>query len=222
MDAIDLTKNCVTTECGHNFHAKCLMQNVAHNGFDCPYCRATMAEEVSQEDDDDDDDSFFSNDEDEEVSELYSDRALFAMRSMFRMNSGEDVVEEDSEEEEDDEEDEDTVDGLTTDAIPVDRVVQNLQSQFSYEQLVRIILQLNNFDYQNGPNRTDRDEIRLFDHFHRQLERSVDAFYADRPAVAPANIAEPVSEPLPNPSDHIAIPVSPEPIIHHQRFYQFL
>jgi len=218
MDAIDLTKNCVTTECGHQFHAKCLMQNVAHNGFDCPYCRATMADEVSN--DDDDDDSFFSNDEDEEVSELYSDRALFAMRSMFRMNSGEEVVEEDEDDDEDDDSEEDEDNG--EDAIPVDRVVQNLQSQFSYEQLVRIILQLNNFDYQNGPNRTDRDEIRLFDHFHRQLERSVDAFYADRPAVAPANIAEPLSEPVLNPSDYIAIPVSPEPITHHQRFYRLL
>lgn len=210
MDAIDITKNCVTTECGHQFHAKCLMQNVAHNGFDCPYCRTTMADEVSEHDDDDDD-SIFTDDEDEEVSELYSDRALYAMRQLFRMNSGEENVEHDIEDDDDDEED--TVDSHSADAIPVDTVVQNLQSQFSYEQLVRIILQLNNFDYQNGPNRTDRDEIRLFDHFHRQLERTVDAFYVDEAAIAPSRPVEPVSEAIPNPLDHVAIPVSPiEPV----------
>lgn len=45
MDCIETTtKNCVTTNCGHCFHTNCLMQNVAHNGFACPYCRAVMAE----------------------------------------------------------------------------------------------------------------------------------------------------------------------------------
>ena len=35
--------NCIVTECGHTFHSKCLMQNVAFNGFGCPYCRTEMA-----------------------------------------------------------------------------------------------------------------------------------------------------------------------------------
>ena len=37
------TGNSVITECGHPFHANCLMQNVAFNGFGCPYCRTIMA-----------------------------------------------------------------------------------------------------------------------------------------------------------------------------------
>ena len=35
--------NSVITECGHSFHANCLMKNVAFNGFGCPYCRTVMA-----------------------------------------------------------------------------------------------------------------------------------------------------------------------------------
>lgn len=52
MDVIDMTKNCVTTECGHCFHAKCLMVSVSHSGFKCPYCRSIMAEEIPDDDDD--------------------------------------------------------------------------------------------------------------------------------------------------------------------------
>ena len=39
MIEIDGTNNRVTTECGHAFHTKCLLSNVAFNGFGCPYCR---------------------------------------------------------------------------------------------------------------------------------------------------------------------------------------
>ena len=60
MDPIEGAKNSITTECGHAFHATCLMTSVAHNGFGCPYCRTAMAEvpeeeetEYSDEDDDD-------------------------------------------------------------------------------------------------------------------------------------------------------------------------
>ena len=59
MDDICLNVNCVTTECGHQFHTSCLMQNVAHNGFGCPYCRNTLAEYVKDEEDTDYEDSDF-------------------------------------------------------------------------------------------------------------------------------------------------------------------
>ena len=49
MEVIVTTKNIVVTECGHTFHCSCLMANVAHNGFSCPYCRTAMAEEVDNE-----------------------------------------------------------------------------------------------------------------------------------------------------------------------------
>lgn len=69
MDVIEGNKNSVTTECGHCFHANCLMTSVAHNGFGCPYCRTAMAEvpeeeEDEYEDDEDDDEDDFEDDED--------------------------------------------------------------------------------------------------------------------------------------------------------------
>ena len=54
MEFIDMTKNCVTTECGHCFHANCLMTNVAHNGFGCPYCRTKMVEQDEEDADEED------------------------------------------------------------------------------------------------------------------------------------------------------------------------
>ena len=58
--------NCVTTECGHQYHTSCLMRNVAHNGFGCPYCRTIMAEEPELSDDED---SEYEEDEEENDEE---------------------------------------------------------------------------------------------------------------------------------------------------------
>lgn len=65
MDMIDVSKNCVTTECGHKFHTSCLMKNVAFNGFECPYCRSVMAEDDDEEDEEYEEDGE-ENDEDED------------------------------------------------------------------------------------------------------------------------------------------------------------
>ena len=90
-DEIDIKKNCITTECGHTFHCKCLLQNAATNGFSCPMCRATMAEEPELSDDEDDYEEY-SDDEDDE--EAYDDNALTSFRMFHQQISGEDVEEE--------------------------------------------------------------------------------------------------------------------------------
>ena len=102
MDQIEGEKNKVTTECGHCFHTSCLMKNVAHNGFGCPYCRASMAEEP---DDNNSDKEYeeFSIDE-EEVND-YSDNVLRGSRWLFQRAEGEELDdEEDSIVEEEEEE----------------------------------------------------------------------------------------------------------------------
>lgn len=90
MDNINFGSNCVTTECGHCFHANCLMQNVAHNGFGCPYCRTTMAEtpKIKYFDDDesyDDEDSY--DEDDDEIGEAFRETmenyTLRGFRFMF-------------------------------------------------------------------------------------------------------------------------------------------
>lgn len=75
MDVIG-DKNNITTECGHRFHASCIMTNVSHNGFNCPCCRAVMADEDDEEDEDDDfletiDSAGDLNTDDEDEEELH-------------------------------------------------------------------------------------------------------------------------------------------------------
>jgi len=72
MDMIDVSKNCVTTECGHKFHTSCLMKNVSFNGFECPYCRSVMAEDDEDgEDGEDDEDDEDDEEGDNETHENY-------------------------------------------------------------------------------------------------------------------------------------------------------
>ena len=77
MDPIETQRNCVTTECGHCFHTNCLMTSVAHNGFNCPYCRTAMAEEPE-----DDESSIYETDDGED--EMFNDNALRGFRFFFK------------------------------------------------------------------------------------------------------------------------------------------
>lgn len=83
MDIIELNNNCVMTKCGHTFHCSCLMQNAAHNGFMCPYCRAKMAEEPKE-----------YEYEDEENDEENEENALTSFRMFYQRINGEEVEEE--------------------------------------------------------------------------------------------------------------------------------
>ena len=92
-EEIDLEKNCITTECGHRFHCKCLLQNAATNGFACPMCRSTMATEPELSDDEDEYEEY-SDSEDEDEDEDYDDNALTSFRMFHQQLEGEDVEEE--------------------------------------------------------------------------------------------------------------------------------
>ena len=92
MDVIEGEKNKITTDCGHCFHANCLMTNVAHNGFGCPYCRTAMAAEPADN----------NSDEDEEYDEFsieedgpeYTDNVLRGARWLFQRAEGEEIDDE--------------------------------------------------------------------------------------------------------------------------------
>jgi hypothetical protein len=96
MDDIVFNKNCVTTECGHCFHASCLLQNVAHNGFNCPYCRNVMADEPEESVEQDEEDI---DDEEEEDEEEEDEDTLRGFRFFFNNVYGIPHEEEDVEEE---------------------------------------------------------------------------------------------------------------------------
>lgn len=104
MDDLHTNKNFISTECGHCFHASCLMANVAHNGFGCPYCRTVMTENVKTTEDDDEDDDYEDYDDEDD---LYDDSTLRGFRFFMNNVSGEshdqeDLLEELNQEQEED------------------------------------------------------------------------------------------------------------------------
>jgi len=135
MDDIDVTKNCVTTECGHCFHSSCLMRNVAHNGFGCPYCRTTMAEEPEPEEDN----SEWSEISDEE--EMFDDFALRGFRFFMNNVQGDEHDHEDELEEQEDMEDtaeeEQAVDAKPTVAFIAQKLVEQ---GITMEHLLKVLL----------------------------------------------------------------------------------
>ena len=110
-EAIEGQINSVTTECGHKFHAKCLFQNVAHNGFGCPCCRTQMANAIDEEtaaDSDSEEDSDVSDEEtisddmtDYSQEEPFSNFALLGLRLFTNQIEGIENDPEDIEEEND-------------------------------------------------------------------------------------------------------------------------
>lgn len=154
MDPIEGIKNCVTTECGHAFHASCLMTSVAHNGFGCPYCRTAMADVPEEEDDES---VYESDDDEEEEDEMFSDYALLGFR-LFQSNiSGEGLNPDDIEEEQD------FLEGDEEEDVPVPSsvfITQKLIEQgFTMEKLVQSILGGCHEEYQNNDeySRVDDD-----------------------------------------------------------------
>jgi hypothetical protein len=156
MDPIEITKNCTTTDCGHCFHASCLMTSVAHNGFACPYCRTKMAEEVADEESDYDD---------EEEEEMFDDDALRGFRLFMNNLDGdahdeEDIEEENEYEEENNEEEEDNEEVTT--APNASFVAQKLTQQgVTMEDLVKILM-IGHDEYDHQSEELERCDNEMF------------------------------------------------------------
>jgi len=86
LECIEGDKNQVITDCGHCFHTNCLMKNVSHNGFGCPYCRTVMAEEPV---DSDSETEWSEENEDQQ----YGDDSLNGIRWLFQRVEGEEMDE---------------------------------------------------------------------------------------------------------------------------------
>ena len=154
MDQIEGEKNKVTTECGHCFHTSCLMKNVAHNGFGCPYCRDAMAEEPA-DNNSDEEYGEFSIDEEEEEGPDYNDNVLRGARWLFQRAEGEELDDDQDsvldEEEEDDEQ---------VDKPSVEYIVQKLiQRGVTMADVVKSILLVDHPEYQDDESfeRTDNE-----------------------------------------------------------------
>jgi hypothetical protein len=145
MDQIEMEKNRVTTECGHCFHASCLMTNVAHNGFGCPYCRTAMIEAISDSENSDEDYDEISFNSEEGPD--YNDHVLRGARWMFQRAEGEEV--DDSDESESDSDDEEAERVEVHPRPTVDYIVEKLVERgVSMEDLVKSILLRDHDEYQ--------------------------------------------------------------------------
>ena len=100
MDDIVNNTNCVTTECGHQFHSSCLMRSVAHNGFGCPCCRNVMAETPEDDDDDEEEEEEEDLDDDIEEQDMLRGFRFFCDNLDGRDHDEEDMQDEDEYEEE--------------------------------------------------------------------------------------------------------------------------
>ena len=161
MDPIEGNKNCVTTECGHIFHAKCLMTSVAHNGFGCPYCRTAMAEVPEDEDDEDDDDDYDDDDDEEDV---FHDDALRGLRLFMNNLNSEENDEQDIEEEEVYLQYEDNTEPEVPQVpVPTASFIANKLTQqgFTMEDLVKIMM-LQHEEYQSQSELLERVDDELF------------------------------------------------------------
>jgi hypothetical protein len=157
-DAIDQLKNCVTTECGHQFHCKCLMQNSAQNGFSCPMCRSTMATEP--EISDSGSESEFEDFEDEDP---YDDNALTSFRMFHQQLDNEEVEEEPEEERHTEElEEEEQIVKPTAAIIAAKLVAQG----FSMEDMVKCLL-IDHEEYESDADRYERLSDRMFGKFRQ-------------------------------------------------------
>ena len=88
FDVIGDTNN-ITTECGHKFHASCLMTNVSCNGFSCPCCRSVMATIDSDTESDSDSESEADTDSD---TDSYSTESTNDNSYEYEFNRNNDYV----------------------------------------------------------------------------------------------------------------------------------
>lgn len=189
MDAIDVTKNSVVTECGHVFHCSCLMQNVSHNGFDCPYCRTKMANEPQEEYNDEDEESTFFR-----IGEEMSDDALTSFRMFTQRLNGEEPEEEPEQDdwETDDDEDEDEADesSVPSSAYMAAKLVER---GITYEDLVKSILVSEHDNFSEIYQDYDRRSGEIYGQFRAIISRyeREEEEDEDVPAVAPTLSPEP-------------------------------
>jgi|LauGreDrversion4_1035100.scaffolds.fasta_scaffold54375_2 hypothetical protein len=155
MEDIECTKNCITTECGHCFHASCLMKSVAHNGFGCPYCRSAMADDIKAEDDEWESVESFEDDE----------YALRGLRFFMNNIEGDEHDQYDMEDEDiDDEEDrESSVEVEEEEPKPSAAYLTEklLEQGITMEQMVKAML-LRHDEYEAEEEAYDRVDGQIF------------------------------------------------------------
>ena len=199
MDAIDASKNSVVTDCGHTFHCSCLMQNAAHNGFGCPYCRSTMANEPQEEDEEDEEDDMFS-----QANQEIGNNALTSFRMFMQRLDGEEPEEEDEDDwetDEDEDEDEEEEPSAPNAAYMAAKLTER---GVTYEDLVKSILFGEHSHFNSSYEDYDRPSAEIFGQFRAVMSRY--SRERDVPAIAP--LVVPAPQPLENNSPNNIIQIA--------------
>ena len=139
FDDVEMTKNCIITECGHKFHASCLLRSVVHNNLDCPCCRFELVESPQEEEDEED---YDENEEDEDEEETM---IFYGFRTLFQRAEGEEV-EPEIEDEDEDENDEER-------NVPLSYIVDEFTNRnYNFNDLATILL--NDFLFKDHDQRS--------------------------------------------------------------------
>jgi len=192
MECIAGNTNKVITECGHCFHTKCLMTNVLHNGFGCPYCRKMMVDEEPESDEDEIsvisvEDSLNSSMRGLTEDEYNDYLTLSSVRNLFR-EEGEQLEEVREFQEEEDDEEDTTVEETVYPKPPIEFLAQKMQEQgFTIERFVKSCL-LEHEEYDDIEEECDKEGDDIF-----EALRILISNYEAPAAVA---VAEPVAEPV--------------------------
>jgi len=191
MDTIEMNKNCVTTECGHCFHTSCLMANVAHNGFGCPYCRTAMAEEPEEEEEEEISE-WGSDDESEDQDEMFNDFTLRGFRFFMNNLNNEEHDADDVEREADMEEEiQEQTDNVVKPSAAF--ITQKLVEQgVTMESLIKAML-INHDEY----DAEEEEYMRIDDDLFGKLRIIISNYRPEQEVVAQAPVEEtnPATEP---------------------------
>jgi hypothetical protein len=219
MDTIEGLCNRVVTECGHAFHCSCLMQNTAHNGFGCPYCRTKMADEPEEEEESDDG----YGDDESEVTVFDSD-ALASFRMFHQRINGEEVEEEEAEEwatvdGEDEDADVDDVEEEESSPRPdAAYMVQKLAARgITFEDLVKNIMFQEHSNYGEHYSDYERRSSEVYGQFRAVISQytpSEPTPAAQTPAPIVTSEPTPVALPVIAESKSAAIPRRREFMVH--------
>lgn len=166
MEEICNEINKVTTECGHTFHCDCLMQNVAHNGFNCPYCRNLLADEPNE-----------SVESDTITEYNYEEENRLRSFRMFHQRVNNEEVEEDDDGFDDEYEEDDSINefiDVNNKSFPDFQYVCDKlnQQNISYEDLVKALL------YENHHNWGTRyvEHSNISNEISHRMQRMIDNY----------------------------------------------
>jgi hypothetical protein len=229
LDVIGDTNN-IITECGHKFHASCIMINIVSNGFNCPCCRFVMVKNDKQDDEDDEtvyDEEDATTDYDESTStssvlddeEPFSEDSLRGLRLLTNLLEGIENDQQDLVEEYQYNEQQVSSDDTNQNVLLVVPTLRQMCAIFrdreiTYDQLVAWSM-LDHDEYQNMESELERYSGDIWGH----IRTIVSNYNPESESVSEPEsevVSEPVSEVVSEPvSDHESEVVS-EPVSDHE------